>query len=220
MRRRHDGSGRLRRWRWGGVDNGNNQAGGAENPAPAPAPAPVPDPIPAPAPAPDPVPGKETGTEGSTTAVASPFLGAWKYAPDHYCTDNWPVVPASLQSKRGVMPVEYAFSEGVMTQTYQIFSDLRCTELEGTVTVSATATREAITIAGWPGSVRLNVAYLGYSVTGNIVVDENEAKAEFSAPSDKTIAAVKGKELYFGDRKTKGADGYPTAFNVRPSGYR
>lgn len=158
------------------------------------------------------------GTGAGTTTVASPFLGVWKHYPDRYCTDNWPVVPASMFSDKGVMPVSFEFSDTTYSYTHNIYSDVNCTQLEGTVTLTGSLTWAATTVSGWTNPVRVETKYMNYKVTGNVVVDEAEAKDEFSA--SKTILGISNKQLFAGDLSTVAADGYPTAFRTKPLAYR
>ena len=159
-----------------------------------------------------------TGTGSSNTTVATPFLGVWKHYPDRYCTDNWPVVPASMFSDKGVMPVSFEFSDTTYSYTHNIYSDVNCTQLEGTVTLTGSLTWAATTVSGWTNPVRVETKYMNYKVTGNVVVDEAEAKDEFSA--SKTILGISNKQLFAGDLSTVAADGYPTAFRTKPLAYR
>ena len=159
-----------------------------------------------------------TGTGSSNTTVATPFLGVWKHYPDRYCTDNWPVVPASMFSDKGVMPVSFEFSDTTYSYTHNIYSDVNCTQLEGTVTLTGSLTWAATTVSGWTNPVRVETKYMNYKVTGNVVVDEAEAKDEFSA--SKTILGISNKQLFAGDLSTVAADGYPTAFRAKPLAYR
>ena len=158
------------------------------------------------------------GTGTGTTTVATPFLGVWKHYPDRYCTDNWPVVPASMFSDKGVMPVSFEFSDTTYSSTHNIYSDVNCTQLEGTVTLTGSLTWAATTVSGWTNPVRVETKYMNYKVTGNVVVDEAEAKDEFSA--SKTILGISNKQLFAGDLSTVAADGYPTAFRTKPLAYR
>lgn len=170
-------------------------------------------------PAPEPTPSPVEKT------VASPFLGTWKHdsgnpgAPDNYCTDNWPVVPASQMSQRGVKPIDYEFTETTMSYTHNIYADLQCTQLLGSVTLTGNIQWGAASINGWTDAAKVTVNYVGSKVTGSIVVDESEAKAEFGEGS-KTILGISNKKLYAGDMKTVGADGYPTAFKTKNLAYR
>lgn len=161
------------------------------------------------------------GSVTGAASIAKPFLGSWKHYPDNYCTDNWPVVPATEGNNNGsVMPSESVFTETQYSYTYKIFSDNKCTQLVGTVTVTNNLSWEAVAIDGWPGAARVQVSYSGLSTTGNVVVNESEAKAESAAPDDKTILGIKADKLYFGNLKTAGTDGYATIFRAEPGFYR
>lgn len=183
----------------------------APNPAPSPSPAPTPAPAPTPSPAPAPAP--------SVDPVAAPFLGTWQKYPANYCTDNWPVVPASLSSQRGVQPVDYVFTPTSMSYTHKIYADLRCTQLLGSVTLTGNIQWAPGSVSGWNNVARVTTSYVGYTVTGSISVDENEAKAEF-AQASKTILGTSANFLYFGSGASIAADGFPTAFRSQPSASR
>jgi hypothetical protein len=84
--------------------------------------------------------------EVAAPGVVSPFLGVWKNYPDNYCTANWGVVPASEHSQKGVMPVSYEFTESTMSYTHNIYSDLQCKQLEGSVTLTGKISWAAVTM--------------------------------------------------------------------------
>ena len=192
----------------------------APSPAPVPSPSPAPTPAPSPAPTPSPSPAPAPGIDPIAKAAAAPFLGVWKSYPDNYCTDNWPVVPASEMSQRGVQPVDYEFTETTMSYTHNIYADPRsCTQLLGRVTLTGNIQWAPATVNGWTTVARVTTSYAGYTATGGVVVDENEAKAEFDKAS-KTILGISANSLYLGDQSTIAADGFPTAFRSRKAAYR
>jgi len=97
----------------GGVEGGSSNDGQPQAPNPAP--------------------------EVAAPGVVSPFLGVWKSYPDNYCTADWGVVPASgryQKDQKGVMPVSFEFTESTMSYTHNIYSDLQCKQLEGSVTLT------------------------------------------------------------------------------------
>ena len=157
--------------------------------------------------------------EVAAPGVVSPFLGVWKNYPDNYCTANWGVVPASEHSQKGVMPVSYEFTESTMSYTHNIYSDLQCKQLEGSVTLTGKISWAAVTIDGWKSAVRAELTYTGSKATGNIAVDEAEATDEYE-DDGKTILGIANNQLFMGDLLTAGADGYPRRFLSEPLAYR
>lgn len=162
---------------------------------------------------PNPVP------EVATPGVVSPFLGVWKNYPDNYCTANWAVVPASERSHKGVMPVSYEFTESTMSYTHNIYSDLQCKQLEGSVTLTGRISWAAVTIDGWKSAVRAELTYTGSKVTGNIAVNEAEATDEYE-DNGKTILGIANNQLFIGDLLSAGADGYPRRFRSEPVAFK
>ncbi|WP_019043888.1 hypothetical protein SR914_14795 [Comamonas testosteroni] len=124
-----------------------------------------------------------------------------------------------MQSRKGVAPVSYEFTQSTMSYTHRIYSDLKCTQFEGSVTLTGSISWEAATVSGWSNPVRVISSYSGYEVTGNVTVSEAEAKAEFGVLS-KNILGISANELFGGDASTVGTDGYPTAFGIHPLAYR
>ena len=157
--------------------------------------------------------------EVAAPGVVSPFLGVWKNYPDNYCTANWGVVPASEHSQKGVMPVSYEFTESTMSYTHNIYSDLQCKQLEGSVTLTGKISWAAVTIDGWKPVVRAELTYTGSKATGNIAVDEAHATDEYE-DNGKTILGIANNQLFMGDLLTAGADGYPRRFLSEPLAYR
>ena len=157
--------------------------------------------------------------EVAAPGVVSPFLGVWKNYPDNYCTANWGVVPASEHSQKGVMPVSYEFTESTMSYTHNIYSDLQCKQLEGSVTLTGKISWAAVTIDGWKSAVRAELTYTGSKATGNIAVDEAEATDEYE-DDGKTILGIANNQLFIGDLLTAGPDGYPRRFRSEPAAYR
>lgn len=157
--------------------------------------------------------------EVTAPSVANPFLGIWKSYPDNYCTDNWAVVPASERSGKGVMPVNFEFTESTMSYTHNIYSDLQCKQLEGSVTLIGNINWSTVTIDGWKQVVRVDITYTGSKVTGNIVLNEAEATDEYE-DNGKTILGIVDNELFNGDLLSAGADGYPTSFRSEPLAYK
>ena len=157
--------------------------------------------------------------EVAAPGVVSPFLGVWKNYPDNYCTANWGVVPASEHSQKGVMPVSYEFTESTMSYTHNIYSDLQCKQLEGSVTLTGKISWAAVTIDGWKSVVRAELTYTGSKATGNIAVDEAHATDEYE-DNGKTILGIANNQLFMGDLLTAGADGYPRRFLSEPLAYR
>lgn len=157
--------------------------------------------------------------EVAAPGVVSPFLGVWKNYPDNYCTANWGVVPASEHSQKGVMPVSYEFTESTMSYTHNIYSDLQCKQLEGSVTLTGKISWAAVTIDGWKSAVRAELTYTGSKATGNIAVDEAEATDEYE-DDGKTILGIANNQLFIGDLLTAGPDGYPRRFLSEPAAYR
>lgn len=162
---------------------------------------------------PNPVP------EVAAPGVVSPFLGVWKNYPDNYCTANWAVVPASEHSHKGVMPVSFEFTESTMSYTHNIYSDLQCKQLEGSVTLTGKISWAAVTVDGWKSAVRAELTYTGSKVTGNIAVNEAEATDEYE-DNGKTILGVANNQSFIGDLLTAGADGYPRRFISEPLAYK
>lgn len=163
--------------------------------------------------APNPVP------EVAVPGVVSPFLGVWKSYPANYCTANWAVVPASERSQKGVMPVSFEFTESTMSYTHNIYSDLQCKQLEGSVTLTGKISWAAVTVDGWKSAVRAELTYTGSKATGNIAVDEAEATDEYE-DNGKTILGIANNQLFIGDLLTAGADGYPRRFRSEPLAYK
>ena len=157
--------------------------------------------------------------EVAAPGVVSPFLGVWKNYPDNYCTADWGVVPASEHSQKGVMPVSYEFTESTMSYTHNIYSDLQCKQLEGSVTLTGKISWAAVTVDGWKSAVRAELTYTGSKATGNIAVDEAEATDEYE-DNGKTILGIANNQLFIGDLLTAGPDGYPRRFRSEPAAYR
>ena len=106
-----------------------------------------------------------------------------------------------------------------MSYTHKIYADLRCTQLLGSVTLTGNIQWAPGSVNGWTNVTKVTTSYVGYTVTGSIAVDENEAKAEF-AQASKTIFGTSANFLYFGAGATIAADGFPTAFRSQPSASR
>ena len=106
-----------------------------------------------------------------------------------------------------------------MSYTHNIYADTSCTQLLGRVTLTGNIQWAPATVNGWTTVARVTTSYMAYTATGGVVVDENEAKAEFSEAS-KTILGVSANSLYLGDRATIAADGFPTALRSRKTAYR
>ena len=157
--------------------------------------------------------------EVAAPGVVSPFLGVWKNYPDNYCTANWGVVPASEHSQKGVMPVSYEFTESTMSYTHNIYSDLQCKQLEGSVTLTGKISWAAVTIDGWKPVVRAELTYTGSKATGNIAVDEAHATDEYE-DNGKTILGIANNQLFMGDLLTAGADGYPRRLRSEPVAFK
>ena len=160
--------------------------------------------------------------EVAAPGVVSPFLGVWKSYPDNYCTADWGVVPASgryQKDQKGVMPVSFEFTESTMSYTHNIYSDLQCKQLEGSVTLTGKISWAAVTVDGWKSAVRAELTYTGSKATGNIAVDEAEATDEYE-DNGKTILGIANNQLFIGELLTAGADGYPRRFISEPLAYR
>ncbi|EHN64348.1 hypothetical protein IYN88_13555 [Comamonas testosteroni] len=117
------------------------------------------------------------------------------------------------------MPVSFEFTESTMSYTHNIYSDLQCKQLEGSVTLTGKISWAAVTIDGWKPVVRAELTYTGSKATGNIAVDEAHATDEYE-DNGKTILGIANNQLFMGDLLTAGADGYPRRFLSEPLAYR